>query len=354
MLGLLLALVLQLDVQTLRDRMELARERGWQPADVRDLAREITGAARAATSIGRFLGALGLAAELCQAAAPTEARTLRADALALLAQRACDTQRWSALVLSGFVPNFGALPREAWAEELEEYDQIVDELLGAKVSRRARAELESARAFARVKLDRHWDWLPAEQRREALAALAEVRARYGADRCPGASEETGETVGQRAERFAALLTQLAFGAVAPPTRGIDLAGEPIDLEDMRGNVVVLDFWTSFCQPCLQLVPAARELLAELDDDALTYIGVCGDQDRLSGQATAQRVGMPWRNLWDGPNGTNGPAATAWHVNAVGWPTIYVLDQAGRIRAKLYGKDEIEQRLAGIVRRLMER
>ena len=76
--------------------------------------------------------------------------------------------------------------------------------------------------------------------------------------------------------------------------------------------------------------------------------VNGDPDRALAAATAERVGMPWRSLWDGPRGTEGPAATAWRVATVGWPSVFVIDERGRIRAKLRGHDQIERELETVL------
>ena len=59
-----------------------------------------------------------------------------------------------------------------------------------------------------------------------------------------------------------------------------------------------------------------------------------------------------RNLWDGPLGTEGPASIAWNVRAMGWPSVFVIDQAGRIRFKLRGKDQVETELEAAIRSLL--
>jgi len=337
---------------TLRERVEVARSDGWSEGELRALADDVLAAARETSSRGTFLSVLGLAAELCREASSADARGLREASLELLAAHESDTMRWSTLVLESFVPNFAALPRDAWAEELEAYDRLLERLATPDASDRVRGELASAGVFARVVIDRHWDWLDAESRRAALEDLSELRRRFGDRARPGTEDGGDDTIARRAERYEIALTRLAFGAAAPPTHGVDLEGERVDVAELRGKLVVLDFWTSFCQPCLELVPHNKDLLRELDGEPLVLLGVCGDTDREIGRATAARVGMTWPSLWDGPRGTDGPAATAWQVNAVGWPTVIVLDGRGRIRVKLYGKDDVEQRLEGELRRLL--
>lgn len=338
----------------LRTKVEAALADGPTAEELETLADEGLRLAAAATSRSQLWNALGLVADLCQAGPRVETRAVRERALELLARHDSDTRRWSSLVTQRFLPPFTGIPREAWAEELAEYDRTLDALYAAANDDRVRAELLCAKAFARVFLERRQDWLGAARRAEALELLGELELRFGALPVPGAAEPELETVGRRARQHAYELEHLGFGAPAPPTAGVDLEGRPLDLADHRGQVVVLDFWTSFCQPCLALVPSARELLDELADERVVYLGVCGDTDRAAGRSTAQRVGMLWRNLWDGPLGTEGPASTAWNVAAEGWPAVFVIDAEGRIRGKLFGEERVEAELEPAVRALLEK
>ncbi len=301
-------------------------------------------------SRGTFWRAMTEVARLCEQGPRRATRSVRTRALELLAERASDTQRWSSLLTRQFVPDFRGLAGDALAAELMHYDGALATLQSAATEDRVRAELLSARAFGRLAIDRRWDTLPAAQRDAATQLYDALEHEYGALRVPGGRE--GDTVGARARAQRRELVDLAFGAEAPPTMGQDLAGEPLDLASHRGKVVVLDFWTSFCQPCLALVPTARRLVQSLADPALVYIGVCGDPDRAQGRATARRVGMPWRNFWDGPDGTDGPIASTWAVGAVGWPSVFVIDRRGRIRAKLRGLEQIDAELESLIVQLL--
>lgn len=313
---------------------------------------ELLARAEDATTRAGFWGAVSLLANLCAEAPPDEAREVRALALALLVREESDTLRWSALLTKRFLPDFASLPRDEWAAELGAYDELLDALRVTSNSTRVRAELLHAKGHARVFINRRWDWLDEQQLRAALALERDLEARFGAQAVPGGGDPQRDTVGRRARQHAGELTRLQFRAPAPATAGVDLDGQALDIADHRGQVVVLDFWSTFCQPCLALVPHVNELLARLAGEDLVYLGVNGDTERAAGRATAQRVGMRWRNLWDGPRGTAGPAAEAWGVGALGWPTVYVLDRAGRIRFKLSGRERIERELEGALRALL--
>ncbi len=350
MIACCLALCALVVADDLGPRIDAAVQDGLTRSELEPLAEEAVALAEGAGSRGDFWRAMSLVARLCAEAPAEPARRLRADALALLAARETDTLRWSALVQRAFLPPFERIESELRRDELAAYDRALVDALRDATSERARAEFAFARVGVRVHIDRRQDWLGAEERAHALALLAAVEREHGA--LPVAGGREGETFATRARPLREELTQLAFGAPAPPTSGSLLEGGAFDLADQRGSVVVLDFWTTFCQPCLALVPEARAILARLDSDRLVYVGVNGDEDPALGAATAKRVDMPWRNLWDGPRGADGPASRAWHVAAVGWPSVFVIDGEGNIRAKLRGKEQVERELEGTLRRLL--
>ena len=337
-------------VTALRDAVEAAAADGISAGELEELAAEGLRLAEAGGSRRALWSALGPVADLCALGPFEEARAVRSRALELLARRDSDTLRWSSLVTRSFLPAYGRMTPEQRAGEMKAYEDTLTALAAEAESERVQAELTYARAFGRVFINRRWEGLSEAQRRETLALLDELARRFGHLPLPGSARPETETVAQRARSHEHELTRLYFGAPAPPTSGVDLEGAPFDLAELRGRVVVLDFWTSFCQPCLALVPGTLELLSELDGESATYVGVCGDTDRLAGAATAERVGMTWRNLWDG--GSEGPAATTWNVPALGWPSVFVLDAEGRIRRKLRGKEQIEAELGEAVKALL--
>ena len=80
-----------------------------------------------------------------------------------------------------------------------------------------------------------------------------------------------------------------------------------------------------------MYPHERSLVKRLADKPFALIGVNSDKDleKLAPRLKAEQI--TWRSFWNGPQGTGGPISKAWNVS--GWPTIYVLDAEGVIRAK---------------------
>ncbi len=114
---------------------------------------------------------------------------------------------------------------------------------------------------------------------------------------------------------------------APDFAATTLAGEPIKLADLRGKVVVLDFWATWCGPCVGQLPHLREMYKKFEGKPFAFVAVSVDDDvdKLRGFVKNQR--LPWPVVADG--GPTGPIATAYHVDR--YPTVFVIDAEGNIR-----------------------
>ena len=80
-----------------------------------------------------------------------------------------------------------------------------------------------------------------------------------------------------------------------------------------------------------MYPHERSLVKRLEGRPFALIGVNSDADLEELRPVLEAEQITWRSFWNGPEGTRGPISARWNVT--GWPTIYVLDAKGIIRAK---------------------
>ncbi|WP_159452333.1 TlpA family protein disulfide reductase [Singulisphaera sp. GP187] len=145
----------------------------------------------------------------------------------------------------------------------------------------------------------------------------------------------GKTLGEIAEGNLSELRDLAIGHEAPDIEGRDIDGNAMRLADFRGKVVVVNFWSTSCGACMEMIPHERSLVKRLEGKPFVLLGVNDDEDRNLAVQAVKSKNITWRSWWDG--GIEGPIVLRWNVR--GWPTTYVLDDRGVIRFKnLRGQD----------------
>jgi peroxiredoxin len=142
------------------------------------------------------------------------------------------------------------------------------------------------------------------------------------------------TLGKRAEQQLYALEHLVVGAEAPEIVGNDLDGKPLELSTYRGRVVVLSFWFTGCGPCMALIPEERKVVEKFHDRPFTLLGICGDSTVERAQKTATDEKINWPCWFDGS--TNGTINRQYNVT--GWPTLYLIDQNGKIAARNMDRD----------------
>ena len=86
--------------------------------------------------------------------------------------------------------------------------------------------------------------------------------------------------------------------IVPDFELTTLAGEYLTAEDLRGKVLLLDFWGTWCPPCVASVPSLRSLSHRLKDDPFRLVSISTDQDERALREFVAKNQMDWPQVWD--------------------------------------------------------
>jgi thiol-disulfide isomerase/thioredoxin len=133
------------------------------------------------------------------------------------------------------------------------------------------------------------------------------------------------------------LTAVVEPAPAPALRLQDLDGSTHDLADLRGRLVLVNFWATWCPPCRREMPSLERLNQQLRDRGLTVLAVdVGEDPDTVFAFTGQLEPTPSFPLLLDPESR---AAEAWRVK--GLPTSFLIDPQGRVIFRAVGGTEFD-------------
>jgi len=135
------------------------------------------------------------------------------------------------------------------------------------------------------------------------------------------------------------LAPLAALAAPPalPTGTTWINSQPLELASLRGKVVVLDFWATWCGPCIASIPKNNEIAAKYADQGLVLIGVCHARgvEKMADMVKSKSIAYPVI-----ADAASNATSTAYKVN--GYPDYHVIDRAGKLRALDVRNDRVEE------------
>ena len=104
-------------------------------------------------------------------------------------------------------------------------------------------------------------------------------------------------------------------------------GKTVDLADLRGKVVLIDFWATWCPPCVEEAPALVETYEKFKDRGFEIVGISLDSDKGALEKFTSENKMTWPQFFDG-KGWDNELAQRFKIQSV--PTLWLLDREGKL------------------------
>lgn len=134
---------------------------------------------------------------------------------------------------------------------------------------------------------------------------------------------------------------------APAFSFVSTDGKRISLDTLRGQIVLLDFWASWCGPCVRALPSVRKLQTDHANDPFSLVGISADLDERAWRSFTVKNGMIWPQYWDRDH----QLRSLFGVRAI--PTYVLIDGEGveRLRVAGAGFDQARALIAEIDRQI---
>jgi thiol-disulfide isomerase/thioredoxin len=115
-----------------------------------------------------------------------------------------------------------------------------------------------------------------------------------------------------------------------------VSGDTLRLSGLKGKVILLDFWASWCKPCRESNKDLVKLYNKYKDKGFEIFSVSLDDDHEKWEKAIKKDKITWLQVNE-PGGWDAPVAVKWNIFAI--PTSYLIDKDGKLFAMdLEGKD----------------
>ena len=139
-----------------------------------------------------------------------------------------------------------------------------------------------------------------------------------------------EQVKAMGESFAGTLRRLSLLGQPMEISGTLLSGKPFDQKSLAGKVVLVDFWATWCGPCVAEIPNVIEQYEKYRDQGFEVVGVSLDEDREALEKFVAEQKIPWPILYEKPEGEGWrhPLATFYGISGI--PTVILIGRDGNV------------------------
>jgi len=123
-------------------------------------------------------------------------------------------------------------------------------------------------------------------------------------------------------------------------------GKDLSLASLKGKVVLVDFWATWCPPCRAEVGPLVKVYNQYKDKGFEIVGISFDNDRKAFDEYVKENGMPWIHYFDG-KGWENEVGPAYGIQSI--PTMYLLDKEGKVVSTELRDGKLEEELKKLLK-----
>lgn len=213
------------------------------------------------------------------------------------------------------------------ADELKEFDALMAKHKDVPQAARAQILIAKAQLYMQV----------LDEPDKALEIFKQIKKDYPTFQARGSIDEVINSLQAAVDRKN-IRDTLAPGKPFPDFNVKDVDGKPMAVSAYKGKVVLVDFWATWCGPCLMELPHIQKAYDDFHDKGFEVLGVSLDENKDRLQQFVKEKKMPWPQFFDGKKWEN-ELAVKYGVDAI--PAGYLLDRDGKIIAKLQSGEDLD-------------
>ena len=220
------------------------------------------------------------------------------------------------------------------APELKEFDALLAKYKGEKTDDVAQIQLMEAMLYLQV----------FNNTDKGVEMIKQLKTDYPGTKPAQNADRILDSVKQQAAAKK-IQSGLAEGSKFPDFSEKDTAGKPLAIANYKGKVVLLDFWATWCGPCVHELPNVIKTYDTHHKQGFEIIGISLDKDQEKLTSFTNEKNMTWVQYFDGLVWQN-KLAVKYGVNSI--PATYLLDGQGTIIGKDLRGEELDKAVAKAV------
>ena len=175
---------------------------------------------------------------------------------------------------------------------------------------------------------------------KAIEIFQEIKTKYPKTEIGKGIDEVIVSLKEQAEAEK-INAALVPGKQFPPFEVTDIDGKPLSIASRKAKVILIDFWATWCAPCVAELPGIVSIYNKYHDKGFDVIGISLDQEKSAMTSFIKRKKMPWPQYFDGKIWDN-KLAKQYGIFKI--PATFLVDSNGKILARDLTAEDLKEML----------